>query len=273
MKRIAILVAGFVLALVICQFGVSKADAKRPTCTGQSCPPSTYGYLFDDEFSGAVGSPPDPAKWWATPWCASGADNTQFCYNKANAYLDGLGGLKLVVTNGTMGRAYDGAQIQTFVESGWPPTTVLWSHYPPIRIEVRASFAPGSGLWGAIWTNANTSGGSANLELDIQEFRGAVATEDTCHTHGPVEWGAVINTGTDLSVGWHTYWTNYYFDHAVFGVDSLTCGSVATPSQPEMIRLDHIVGVPGTWGGMGGPPPAWAIPAIMLVDYVRVTAL
>lgn len=40
-----------------------------------------------------------------------------------------------------------------------------------------------------------------------------------------------------------------------------------------MIRLTNQVGPTGSWGGLGGPPPVSAIPAYMLVDYVRVTTL
>jgi hypothetical protein len=227
--------------------------------------------LFDDEFSGAAGAPPNPAKWWATPWCSTSPDDTQGCYKPANAFQNGLGSLVLRVSNGTLGRRYDFARINTFKEGGWPPPQVMWSHAPPIRIEVRAKFAPGAELWGGIWTDGTNS--SLPLELDLQEFRGAVPTQDSCHVHGPVEGGTAIDTGVDLSADFHVYWADYYADHATFGVDSLTCKSFSTPPQAEAIRLSHTVGPPGTWGGLGGPPPASAIPADMLVDYVRVSAL
>ena len=65
----------------------------------------------------------------------------------------------------------------------------------------------------------------------------------------------------------------YYADHVVFGFDGTTVGRTLTPAQSQGIRLSHTVGPTGTWGGLGGPPPASAIPADMLVDYVRVTTL
>lgn len=265
--------------LVALGFGASQLASNgnaRPCNRGHPCPPppptttTPPGYLFDDEFSG---SSLDTTKWWATPWCSTSPDDQQGCYNTANAFLNGQGQLVLRASNGTMGRPYDFARIQTFREGGWPPPQVLWQHSPPFRMEVRAKFAPGAGLWTGIWASSNTDS-AHGLELDTQEFRGAVPTQDTCHTHIIKEWGAVIDTGFDGSSGYHNYWMNYYSDHVVFGVDGLTCGQTILPaSPPEMIRLTNQVGVPGTWGGMGGPPPASAIPADMLVDYVRVTAL
>jgi hypothetical protein len=37
--------------------------------------------------------------------------------------------------------------------------------------------------------------------------------------------------------------------------------------------LGNAVGVPGMLGGVGGPPPISALPADMLVDYVRAWPL
>lgn len=244
-----------------------------PTTTTVQQSPS---YIFDDEFNGAAGSAPNPALWEVTPWCSSSADDQEFCYNTRNAFLDGNGNLILRVSAGTMGRPYDGARIQTFVEGSWPPTKVLASVSPPVRIEVRAKFAPGAGVWGGIWANGVTNF-PGYAEYDIQEFRGAVPTIDTCHTHGwnglSLEGGATIDTGTDLSSGWHVYWADYYADHIIYGIDSMTCGDLPAVNQPIGIRLDNVVGLPGTWGGQGGPPPASDIPADMEVDYVRVTAI
>jgi hypothetical protein len=124
-------------------------------------------------------------------------------------------------------------------------------------------------VWGAFWFNSNTSSAS-NLELDVQEFRGAVPAQVVCHTHNTTEWGARIDSGFDGSAGWHVYWTDYYADHVVFGVDGLTCGETTISFAPaEMIRLTNQAGVPGSWGGQDGPPSPGSIPAQMLVDYVR----
>lgn len=267
--------------------GVLYTDAVSPvatttTTTTTTPPPTTTTapvtttaptpvYLFDDEFSGAAGARPDASKWWATPWCSTATEDGFGCFNAANVFQNGSGQLVLRVSNGTLGRTYDFARLQTFREGGWPPPQVLWSHAPPIRIEARAKFAPGLGLWEGVWADGTNA--ASPLELDLQEFRGAVPTIDTCHTHGPVSGGATIDTGQNLATAYHVYWANYLADHVVFGIDGLTCGSMPTPAQQEGIRLSAIVGLTGTWGGQGGPPAASLIPADMLVDYVRVTSL
>jgi hypothetical protein len=244
-----------------------------PAAGAKPRPVKTY---FLDDFSGAAGAAPNRAVWWATPWCSSSADDQEGCYDAANAFLDGAGHLVLRVSQGTMGRPYDFARIQTFREGGWPPPQVFWSHSPPLRVEARIRFAPGAGLWGGFWANG-TNVAANILELDMQEFRGAVPTQDHCAAHlwspHQVLLSTAIDAGADLSAGWHIYWADYYRDHTTFGVDGLTCGSVTTPAQAIGIRLDNVVGVPGTWGGQGGPPPSSAIPADMLVDYVRATSL
>jgi hypothetical protein len=253
----------------VCQTSTSPSTATVPSTT--SAPTTTtvpaQTYLFDDEFNGT--GPLDASKWWATPWCSTSTDDSFGCYNAANAFLNGLGDLVLRVSAGTMGRTYDFARVQTFREGNWPPPQVLWSHGPPIRIEARIKFAPGAGVWEGLWPMGVNS--STPLETDVQEFRGAVPSQDTCHVHGPVEGGSTIDTAVDLSAGWHLYWMNYAPSSVTFGVDGLTCGQFATPAQQLGIRLSNAVGPVGSWGGLGGPPPASALPADMLVDYVRVS--
>lgn len=242
-----------------------------PTTTAAPAPT----YLFDDEFNGVAGAKPDPTKWITFGnVCPSSTNWAESCIKNANAFQDGAGHLVLRVTNGTQGRAYDGAEIATNNLSGWPVNKVLYEYPAGTRLEARIKFAPGAGLWETFWSVAPESVTHNSLELDDQEWRGALPFNDTCHTHKAVEYGATINQGFDGSSGWHTYWQDYYSDHVVFGVDNLTCGQTSLPISPkESPILWNIVGPPGTWGGTGGPPPAADIPADMLVDYVRVSAL
>jgi hypothetical protein len=250
--------------------GMAAALAKWAP-TAQPLAPAPV-VLFHDDFDGPAGAPPDPAKWWPTPWCSTSADDAEGCYNPANAYQDGNGNLVLAVTPGTMGRPYDFARVQSFQEGGWPPPHVLWAHGPAIRVEARIRFAPGVGLWGGFWLMGCDP--TTPLELDVQEFRGAVPTQVAIHTHGPV-YGSLkpFDTRADLSADFHVYWTEYQATGATFGIDSTTIGQLPTPAQALGVRLSHTVGPPGSWGGQMGPPPASALPAHMLVDYVKVTAL
>jgi hypothetical protein len=229
-------------------------------------------YLFDDEFTGPAGSAPNPAAWWRTDYCTKNTQNAT-CWLPANAFLDGAGHLVLRATPCTTRCAhepYEGGRVQGFSDA---THAALAAFAPPVHIEVRAEFSgPYAGLWQGIWAvGVNWQG----IELDAQEYRGLVPTQDTCHVHLRAERGAVIDTGFDGSAAYHTYWVNYNPDHAVFGVDKLTCGSVSYPttSQSVAVMLSSDVGVRGTWGGQSGPPPLAAFPADVLVDYVRVWAL
>ena len=239
-------------------------------------PPSTY--IWHDEFDGPALSAPDPTKWWATPWCSTSPNEQYHCYTPGNAYLDGNSNLVMKVSIGTRGRPYDSARIQTFQEGQWPPAKVLASFAAPCRIEARVKFAPGAGLWGAVWANTN-SGQADNFELDAQEFRGKYPTIVAAHTHHWVSgvdqpWGANLDTHVDLFADFHRYWTEYRADSVRFGYDDTLVGEKAIACKyPIMPRLSREVGVPGTWGGDGGPPPQANIPALMLVDYVRVSVL
>lgn len=248
-------------------------------CNPHRCPPTTTTttpgptYVFDDEFNGAA---LDTTKWWATPWCSSSGDDAEQCYNAANAYVSG-GSLHLRNSLGTMGRPYDSARVQTFREGGWPPPQVLASVRAPVHVEARIMFGGASGSWGGFWANGVNSTGY--VELDMQEYRDGYPTQDHCAIHswgtiaGQYNLSSLVDTGQDLSAGWHVYWVDYYADHAVFGIDGATCGQGATPNQPIGIRLSNVIGVPGTWGGSNGPPAASELPSEMLVDYVRAWAL
>ena len=230
---------------------------------------------FDDEFSGAAGARPDPAEWYVFGNVCPRSTNWGYsCLKQSNAFQDGNGHLVLRVTPGTQGRPYDGAEISPSPLNGYPSTNVKYKFPPGSRLEIRAKFAPGVGLWETLWSVAPDSVTQDVLELDMQEWRGNHPTLDDCHTHYSVEYGSEPDTGLDLSAGWHTYWMDYYRDHVVFGMDDMTCGQTPLIVAPaETPILWNMVAPPTTGAGAGGPPLASQIPADMLVDYVRVYAL
>ncbi|HJU37595.1 MAG TPA: glycoside hydrolase family 16 protein [Gaiellaceae bacterium] len=245
------------------------------TATTTTTPTPSSQLVFDDEFDGGAGARPDPAKWYTFGNVCPRGTNWQYsCLKSSNAFQDGAGHLVLRVTGGTQGRPYDGAEISPSPLNGYPSTNVKYKFPPGSRLEVRAKFAPGAGLWETLWSVAPDSVTQDELELDMQEWRGSKPTLDDCHTHYSVEFGHLLDTGEDLSSGWHTYWMNYYRDHVVFGVDNMVCGQTALSlALPETPILWNMVPPPTTGPGTGGPPPAADIPADMKVDYVRVYAL
>ena len=259
-------------------------DSDSPTTTTTTTSTTTTGtttttpgpsLTFDDEFNGSAGAPPDPSKWYVFgDVCPHGTNWAYSCLKRSNAFQNGNGNLVLRVTGGTQGRQYDGAEISPSPLNGYPSTNVKYKFPAGSRLEVRAKFAPGAGLWETIWSYAPDSVSQDSLELDTQEWRGSKPTLDDCHTHYAVEYGSEPDTGVDLSAGWHTYWMDYYTDHVVFGVDNLTCGQTPLPIDPqETPILWNMVAPPTTGAGAGGPPPASDVPADMLVDYVRVYQL
>lgn len=231
--------------------------------------------VFDDEFDGAAGARPNPAKWYTFGNVCPHGTNWQYsCLKSSNAFQDGSGHLVLRVTGGTQGRPYDGAEISPSPLNGYPSTNVKYKFPPGSRLEIRAKFAPGAGLWETLWSVAPDSVTQDKLELDMQEWRGSRPTLDDCHTHYSTEFGHLLDTGQDLSDDWHTYWMDYYKDHVVFGMDKMVCGQTALSlALPETPILWNMVPPPGTGPGAGGPPPASDIPADMQVDYVRVYSL
>lgn len=233
-------------------------------------------YLFSDEFNGPAGSSPDPAKWWATPWCSTSPDDTEGCYKPGNCFQDGNSHLMLRVSQGTMGRPYDFARVQTFVEGGWPPPKVLAKITPPFHIEASIKMPTGLGTWASFWPMGITS--TKPIEIDVVERRGLYPNRVETHLHNTQEWALTpaYHDANDLSAGFHVYAVEFQQTRkrkkAVFFIDGTQFASVglaAASWQPVGIRLSNTVGPPSRWGGEGGPPSVSVIPADMLVDYVR----
>jgi beta-glucanase (GH16 family) len=264
------LVAAAVFAVILIAAVTSKSNGDRtpPATTPAPATTTPPPNSFSDEFDGAAGRPPDAAKWWTNPRCENDPNYMSMCQNPANAFLDGRGNLVLRVSAGTMGRPYDGAQVNGFQRGSWPPSRVLASVAPPVHIEARIKLPSGASVWPSFWPE---SVDPKFAELDIMEARMLYPTVDTVHVHGFLEWNSAIDTGVDLTAGFHVYWANYYPDRITFGFDNTTIATATFPSGAPKVGmvLGNAVGAPGTWGGVGGPPPASALPADMLVDYVK----
>ena len=254
--------------------GCSSSTDTDETDPAPSPSPQPGTYVFQDEFNGTNGAAPDQTKWAVENRCPTSQNlGTTTCLKGSNVFLDGSGHLVLRVSPGTMGRAYDGARVSTFVDGTWPPKTVFASVAPPVHIEASAKPPRGGGVWPAFWPMGVQSS-SGVLELDIQEMRMAWPTVNTCHVHGPTSFNASIDMGVDLSLGYHTYWADYYPDHVTFGVDGAVCGRASLPrSEAVGMRFWNVAGDPCCWGGQGGPPPASALPADYMIDYVRAWKL
>lgn len=250
--------------------------------TTTSPPPSPY--LFDDEFDGAAGSPPDATKWNVQNGVYYGAMS---CSKSVNAFLDGQGHLVLRATREPAGwcsqdhAPFAGGSVGTYkYQTGWPPQGIKSSWPAGFRYEVRFKCSPvtGSGAWeNAGWLqNVDRTSSQGLWELDTSEERTS-PTEIGMNQHKWVGSTDVSNEGggaptTDCRSDWHTVTvdtypsggTKYYLDGVYVTTHSSVGGSFGVQIHNEIADVSAGIGQPAA-----SDPGPWD----MVVDYVRVTAL
>jgi beta-glucanase (GH16 family) len=232
--------------------------------------------LWQDEFDGAAGQLPDPAKWQfdvGTDW-----GNAQLEYDTAraeNVALDGNGHLAITAREEEyLGRSYTSGRINTAgrfqQEHG--------------RFEARIRLPVGQGVWPAFWMlggDFGTVGWPACGEIDILEYRGQEPSIVHGSLHGPGYSGGNAVTGRfDLgqafhddfhvfAIEWDTNRITWIIDDVRYQTvtpDDLPSGSRWVFDHPFFLILNVAIG-----GHFVGPPNAETMfPQTMLVDYVRV---
>lgn len=231
---------------------------------------------FDDEFDAPVGTGPDPANW--TQAVMGGLNNELELYTDHNAFTDGSGSLDISAKKetavGPNGGVHDYTSSRLTTEGHYS-----WQYG---RAEARILTPPGQGLWPAFWGVGKTGVWPANGEIDAMEMKGQQASTDygTVHgiTSGGVHWSyGRSTTGPVLAGSWHTYATVWQPGAIAILVDGRTfmtvtpadlpAGNVWGFDQPFWVRLDLAVG--GDF--VGSPTASTQFPAVMKVDWVRVT--
>ncbi|MDK2886546.1 MAG: hypothetical protein PWP54_1104 [Thermosipho sp. (in: thermotogales)] len=154
------------------------------------------------------------------------------------------------------------------------------------RIEVRAKFPYGKGLWPAVWMLGSDIGsvGWPNCgEIDIVEFLGHESTKVYGTVHGPGYSGGNSISGSyeltdpDFTEDFHTFgiiWDeekiDFYVDDYVYYTVSkmyvLSRGYSWVFDKPFFIIVNLAVG--GNWPGY--PDENTQFPAKMYIDYIRV---
>lgn len=150
-------------------------------------------------------------------------------------------------------------------------------------IEVRAKLPCARGSWPAIWMLPRDGGGRLGGEIDIMEHVGFEPgiVHHSLHTEARNAASGDHLTSTSrvprACDDFHLYQLHWTRDAIVMGVDGVaafraTRRQGATRSEwpfhtPFQLILNVAVG--GSWGGAQGIDEA-ALPAAMLVDYVRV---
>jgi beta-glucanase (GH16 family) len=269
------------LATVGCAF-VADSTAREPT--GVSPATAVGTPLWEEQFEGPAGAPPNPARWnFDTGGGGWGNDELQtYTARPQNAALDGEGHLVITARResftGTDGinREYTSARLQTLGKF----------EFTYGLLEARIKVPQGQGLAPAFWTLGNDAyrghnGWPGCGEIDAMEVFDSEPSMVHGHVHGP--WSAYptgIGGGArstePLSAGFHVYaveWTpesvSFLLDGRVYDTveRSQLPPSYAWPFRhPNFILLNLAVG--GEWPG--APSASTEFPARMLVDWVRV---
>jgi beta-glucanase (GH16 family) len=268
-SRIAVLVG----SLLIVALALSGESSARPG----------WKLAWSDEFNGAEGASPDPAKWtFELGGAGWGNDELEtYTARPANARLHHG---KLVITarrepfTGSDGiaRAYTSARLKSEGK--------FEQRYG--RFEARLKLPAGRGLWPAFWllgAKCDKVGWPQCGEIDIMENVGSEPSVVLGSLHGPGYSGAdsitaryTLPGGKRFSDGYHLFaveWepgvVRFYVDHDLYATRTpadLPPGATWVFDHPFFIILNVAVG-----GGLPGSPDAATVfPQEMSVDYVRV---
>lgn len=261
--------------------GVTTATT-APVLT--ATPPSTqqtspWKLVWNDEFDGAAGTPPDPSKWSPTTG-GGGWGNKQLDYdtNNQNAYQDGQGNLVLEARKGNPEGyecwygpcQYTSAQIST---KGHFSFTYG-------RLEARIKVPYGQGIWSAFWIlgdNCETVGWPACGEVDVMENISNQPNILYGTVHGPSYFSGTYKLQHGkFADDFHVFtlqWDPSHLSFFVDGVNYATLNKTSLPNQRDWV-YDHpfhiILNAPvgGEWPG--SPSATTAFPQKMSISYVRV---
>jgi beta-glucanase (GH16 family) len=247
---------------------------------------SPWKLVWNDEFSGPAGAPPDPSKW--TPDIGgNGWANTQLEYDtdNLNAYQDGQGNLVLearkVKSEGLQcwygPCQYTSARINTHNHFSFTYGLLV----------ARIKMPYGQGLWPGFWllgSNFATVGWPTSGEIDVMENLGK---KEPATIHGTVH-------GPETSSDSHTLFTrsytlphgNFADDYHVFalqwnlshlyffvdGINYATFDKATLTNQQDWVFIHpfHIILDVAVGGWPGSPDSTTVFPQKMYVSYVRV---
>jgi beta-glucanase (GH16 family) len=271
---------GMVLLLAGVGVAQSAGSVSAPVSGRVSGPPG-WRLSWSDEFNGANGSAPDPAKW-SYDTGGNNANNELESYTSRRANVQQKKGHLIIKARredftGTDGvaRHYTSARLRT---SGLFSQTYG-------RFEARIKLPLGKGIWPAFWMlgdDIDSVGWPKCGEIDIFENIGEPSISYST-LHGPGYSGAhgisakyALPDGEAVDTGFHRYaveWTpndiKFFLDDKLVAERTpadLPAGTKWVYDHPFFIILNVAVG--GAWPG--DPDATTKFPQKMLVDYVRV---
>jgi beta-glucanase (GH16 family) len=247
---------------------------------------TTTSTLFNDDFTGAAGTSPASSRWgFATGGNGWGNNELEsYTSRTSNAGLDGAGNLDVVARHET----YTGTDGITRNYTSARLTTVNTFSFQYGTATTRMQIPGGQGLWPAFWalgTNRSTVGWPLCGEMDVMENHGDELSTVHATVHAALqglttqEWNSSTQTDstTPLSSSFHTYglvWGPNAMAMTLDGHNYFSLSNADLPptmlwnfNHPFFLLLNLAVG-----GNTPGAPDATTpFPAVMAVDYVRVT--
>jgi beta-glucanase (GH16 family) len=233
--------------------------------------------IWQDEFDGASGTSPDPAKWTYDLGAGGWGNQELESYTKSsnNVALDGQGHLIIRATKNPSG-GYDSARIKTQGRFSFTYG----------RVEARMKLPRGQGMWPAFWMlgdDIKAAGWPKCGEIDIMENIGREPRVVHGTVHGPGYSGAhgmgapFTFPEADLpSDGSHVYAANWTAGKIEILVDGKVYQTVTPQSLPPGTKwvFDHPfflllnLATGGAWPG--NPDDTTRFPQELVVDWVRV---
>lgn len=262
----------------------STACGDSSSATGGGGARPGWKLSWSDEFDGADGAPPDPAKWTALIGGDGWGNAEREYYTAESANVHQQGG-SLIIT-----ASAEGIEGKTCWYGACTHTSARLESKGKFeqkygRIEARIQVPRGQGLWSAFWMlggNVDTVPWPACGEIDIMENVGMEPRLVHGSLHGPGYSGGAaltqkyaLTSGVAFAADYHLYAVEWDSAGARFYVDE-TLYETRTPADapagatwaydhPFYVLLNLAVG--GTWPG--DPDQTTAFPAAMKIDYVR----
>lgn len=275
-KKLIFVCVAITASLIVASSQTANSKLQKPTL------------VWSDEFDGATGTAPDPAKWGYDLGIGPGRDGwgnqelQTYTNRTANASLDGEGHLAIKANRENFtgvdgfGRAYTSARLVT--RGKFEPTYG--------RIEARIKVPFGQGIWPAFWmlgSNISSVGWPACGEIDVMEHIGREPSTVYGTLHGPGFSGAqglsdslTLLDGKKFADDFHIFEVEWNPRDISFYVDGLHYHTRKSPEftgnrqwvfdHPFYLLLNVAVG--GQWPG--NPDATTVFPQTMMVDYVRV---
>ncbi len=239
--------------------------------------------VWSDEFEGAAGGVPDPAKW--TPQVGgNGWGNAELeYYTSGNRNAKQANGMLTIEARQERTQAEDGS-FHDYTSSRLQTKKKFAQQYG--RFEARIKIPFGQGIWPAFWMlgdNIDAVGWPKSGEIDIMENIGREPGVVHGTIHGPgysadkgIGSAFPLPAGEKFSSDFHVYaveWEpnqiRFYVDAVLYATRTpadLPAGAVWVYDHPFFLLLNLAVG--GYWPGY--PDATTQFPQTMQVDYVRV---